>query len=175
VGKVVYSLNPSLVDWAFQLTKNLPPPDSEALAANRALYKGFPNAQHPPAVLEGDSVGADHFWSGAIMTRWAEDWVRIYTRGSGSLAIADCEDQGIVLAMQELDRLGRADARRLLILRTASNYTVPPPGVSAQKYLFDDLASSAGYLPALEANYRVGSTVVNALLKNWDRYENQLP
>jgi purine nucleoside permease len=109
------------------------------------------------------------------MTKWSEDWVRLYTRGTGSLAIADCEDQGIVLAMRELDRLGRVDMKRLLILRTASNFTVAPPGVSAVKYLFDDLAGSPGYLPALEANYRVGSVVVAELLKNWPRYENQVP
>lgn len=109
------------------------------------------------------------------MTRWAEDWVRLYTRGTGALAIADCEDQGITLAIQELDRLGRVDAKRLLILRTASNFTLPPPGIAAEKYLFDDLASSPGYLPALEANYRVGSVVVSALLQNWERYKNQIP
>lgn len=175
VGRVVYDLNPSLVDWAFRLTKNLHLPDSDALAANRALYNGFPNAQLPPSILEGDSVGADHFWSGSVMTKWAEDWVRIYSKGLGTLAIADCEDQGIMLAMQQLKKLGRVDAKRVLILRTASNYTVPPPGVSAQKYLFDDLASSPGYLPALEANYQVGSVVVAALLKGWDRYETQIP
>ena len=120
-------------------------------------------------------MGADHFWSGAIMTRWAEDWVRLYTRGAGSLAIADCEDQGIMLAFQELDRLGRVDANRLLILRTASNFTMPPSGISAEKYLFDDLASSPGYLPALETNYRVGSIVVSNLLQNWDQFKNQIP
>jgi purine nucleoside permease len=175
VGRVAYELNPTLVDWAYQLTKDAAIPDSDALAAHRALYKGFPNAQLKPSVSQGDSVGADHFWSGVIMTRWAEDWVRLYTRGTGSLTIADCEDQGIMLAMQELDRLGRVDAKRLLILRTVSNFTLPPPGVSAEKYLFGDLATSPGYLPALEADYRVGSVVVEALLQNWDRYENHAP
>ncbi len=115
-------------------------------------------------------MGADHFWSGAIMTRWAEDWVRLYTRGAGALAIADCEDQGIVLAMHELDRLGRVDANRLLILRTASNFTEPPPGVAAEKFLFGDLANSPGYIPALESNYQVGSVVVANLLENRDRF-----
>lgn len=67
------------------------------------------------------------------------------------------------------------DAKRLLILRTASNFTLPPPGIAAEKYLFDDLASSPGYPPALEANYRVGSVVVSALLQNWERYKNQIP
>jgi len=175
VGRIAYNLNPSLVDWAYQLTKDVTISDSEALVASRAPYKGFPNALQKPSVSKGDSMGADHFWSGAIMTKWAEDWVRLYTRGADSLAIADCEDQGIVLAMNQLDRLGRVDFKRLLILRTVSNFTMPPPGVAAEKFLFDDLASSPGYLPALDANYRVGSVVVSALLQHWDRYENHVP
>ncbi len=175
VGRVAYTLNASLVDWAYNLTKALVIPDSKALAANRSPYTSLPNALHRPLVLEGDSMGADRFWSGAIMTRWAEDWVRLYTHGSGALAIADCEDQGIVLAIQELDRLGRVDANRLLILRTASNFTAPPPGISAEKFLFGDLANSPGYIPALESNYQVGSVVVANLLENWDRYEAQIP
>jgi purine nucleoside permease len=178
VGKIVFTLNPSLVDWAYQLTRQVPVPDSPALAANRAPFKNFPNALLKPSVLEGDSMGSDHFWAGSIMTRWAEDWVRLYTHGNGALAIADCEDQGVALAIQQLDRLGRADAKRLLILRTASNFTLPPLGVAPEKYLFDDLASSPGYLPSLEANYRIGrigSLVVSALLQNWNRYENQVP
>ena len=112
VGRIAYRLNPSLTDWAFRLTKDVTLPDDTALAANRALYASFPNTQHKPNVLEGESLGADHFWSGPIMTQWARDWVRLYTRGTGTLAIADCEDQGIVLALNELARLGRADANR---------------------------------------------------------------
>jgi purine nucleoside permease len=170
VARMVHKLNPSLVDWAYQLTKNVTIPDSDVLAANRVPYKGYPNAQARPSVLEGESVGADRFWSGAIMTRWAEDWVRLYTRGTGSLAVTDCEDQGVVLAMQELERLGRVDPKRFLILRTVSNYSMPPPGISAERHLFDGLASSPGYLPALDAGYRVGSVVVSALLQDRNRY-----
>ena len=175
VGKIAYALNPTLVDWAYGQTKELVIPDSDALRANRASFKAFPSALGRPVVLEGDSMGVDRFWSGAIMTKWAEDWVRLYTRGTGALAIADCEDQGIVLAIQELGRLQRVDPNRLLILRTASNFTMPPPGIAPEKYLFDDLASSPGYLPALEANYQVGSVVVSKLLENWDQFENRTP
>jgi len=175
VGRILFPLNPSLVDWAYGLTRQIVLPDSDALAANRAPFKEFPNALGKPVVLQGDAMGSDRFWAGAIMTHWAEDWVRLYTRGSGALAIADCEDQGIMLAFEKLDRLGRVDSKRLLILRTASNFVEPPPGIAPEKYLFDDLASSPGYLPSLEANYRVGSVVVTELLKNWSRYQTQVP
>jgi purine nucleoside permease len=52
---------------------------------------------------------------------------------------------------------------------------MPPQGVAPEKFLFDDLASSPGYLPALDANYRVGSVVASNLLQHWDQYENSIP
>jgi purine nucleoside permease len=175
VGKIVYTVNPSLVDWAYHLTRDVQIPDSPALATSRAVFKGFPVALAKPSVVEGDSVASTRFWTGSVMTRWAEDWDRIYTRGAGSMAIGDGEDHGLFHAVTALNRLGRVDARRVLILRTASNFTMPPPGIRADKSLFDDLASSPGYLPALDTAYRVGSVVTSALLKDWDKYENQVP
>jgi purine nucleoside permease len=175
VGKIVFHLNPSLVDWAYGLTKDVTIPDSLALAAARSPYKGYAQALSPPRVTTGDSVATSRFWTGNVMTRWAEDWDRIYTRGTGSMAIGDGEDGGIAFAVSELDHLGLADSKRLLILRTASNFTMPPPGVRADKSLFDDLAHSPGYLPALDADYRVGKVVVSAILENWAKYKDRTP
>ena len=175
VGRIVYTLNPKLVDWAYRTSKGVTIPDTEGLAAQRAKFASFPAAQQKPVVMVGDSLGTDHFWHGAVLNQWARDWVRLYTRGEGKLTISDSEDQGIVLAMRELDTLGRADFNRLLVLRTASNFTVPPPGVTAEKDLFDSLVSSAGYIPALDADYRVGDAVVTALLRGWDKYETTTP
>jgi purine nucleoside permease len=175
VGKIVYDLNPSLVGWAYGLTKQTPLADSPELKASRARFIKDPIAQQAPKVVEGDSLGTDHFWHGTVLNQWAEDWVRLYTRGKGSLEIADCEDQGMVLAIDKLDQLGRLNKSRLLILRTASNFTVPPPGTSPVKSLFENLASSPGYLPSLEANYQVGSKVTTELLKHWDQYQGKTP
>jgi purine nucleoside permease len=175
VGKIVYDLNPTLVDWAYRLTRQIKLADSPALEASRARFTRDPIALQPPRVIEGDSLGANRFWHGAIMNRWAEDWVRLYTRGKGSLAIADCEDQGLLLAVEKLGQLGRVDPKRLLVLRTASNFTVPPPGVAPATSLFENLASSPGYLPSLEANYQVGSVVTGELLLHWDQYHDHVP
>lgn len=175
VGRVAYKINPSLEAWAFQLTKNVVIPDNTAMTASRTRFKAFPQAQLPPHVLEGASLGADRFWHGAIMNQWAEDWVRLYTRGAGTLVMADCEDQGICLAMQELHRLGRVDFDRLLILRTASNFTVPAPGIAPAKSLFDGLIDSPAYIPSLDANYRVGSVVTATLLQDWEKYRDHTP
>jgi purine nucleoside permease len=178
VGTVAFRLNPSLVEWAYALTKDVPIPDSDALRAFGRRFAGYPVALQPPSVLMGDSIGSDRFFHGEIMARWAEDWDRIYTRGAGKLAISDCEDAGVCLAMQRLSSMGRVDFRRLLILRTACNFTVPPAGVTAEQSLFGDTisdSSGTAYIPALEADYRVGSVVALKLLAGWDHYREQVP
>jgi purine nucleoside permease len=178
VGTVAFRLNPALVKWAYDLTRDLPLPDSEALRGFARRFPGYPVAQQPPSVMVGDSIGSDRFFHGEIMARWAEDWDRIYTRGSGRLAISDCEDAGACIAFQRLAQMGRVDFNRLLILRTACNFTVPPKGVTAEKSLFGDTisdSSGVAYLPALEADYRVGSVVALKLLEGWGRYRGQIP
>ena len=178
VGTVAFKLNPSLVAWAYALTKDVPIPDSEALRAFGRRFAGYPVAQTPPSVMVADSIGSDRFFHGEIMARWAEDWDRIYSRGKGTLAISDCEDAGACIAFQRLSQMGKVDFNRLLILRTACNFTVPPSGSTAAGSLFGDTisdSSGVAYLPALEADYRVGSVVVLELAQGWSKYRDSIP
>ena len=58
------------------------------------------------------------------------------------------------------------------MLRTGSNYCMPPPGQSVETTIGDELL---GTNTALEAAYRTGSVVAHELLKNWPRYEDKVP
>ena len=73
------------------------------------------------------------------------------------------EDSGTLTALHRLARSGYVDTERVLVLRTASNYTMPPPGKTA------DWSRSAPYpdkgLPALESAFVVGNVVVQALAR----------
>jgi purine nucleoside permease len=171
-----YPLNAKLVDWVFNLTKDVPLSvpviDTPEVAAFRATYTGFPQAQKPPFVLIGDTLSSDSYWHGVILTHWAEDWVRIHTHGQGRLATTAMEDSGVAEALTRLDQMHRADFRRFLDLRTASNYSEQAPGRSAAESL---TAPYVGGIPALEAAYRVGSPVVHTLIAHWDQYRDHLP
>jgi purine nucleoside permease len=87
--------------------------------------------------------------------------------------MANMEDSGTLTALRRLSRVGRADLMRVLVLRTASNYSMPPPGKSAA------WSTTAEYpeegIPALEAAYQVGNRVVQALLDGWPRYRDAPP
>ena len=87
--------------------------------------------------------------------------------------MTNMEDSGTLTALRRLAREHRVDLQRVLVLRTASNYTMPPKGRTAA------WSTTAEYpedgVPALEAAYQVGNRVAQQLLKNWSVYRDKLP
>jgi purine nucleoside permease len=167
---MAWKLDPGLTEWAFRLTRDTPLPDNPKLAADRAGYTDEPASQKPPHVFVGASLGTVRFWHGELRTRWAREWVRLQTDGKGAFAMSDGEDQAILdtLALHAKD--GRVDPRRVLVLRTGSNYTRPGAG-KPMRVAFADGGADAGF----EAAYRVGSPVVKALVAGWSTYGTTLP
>jgi purine nucleoside permease len=170
--RVAYSLNAKLAGWAYQLTKDVKLVDTPEMTALRAEWKGYPNAQRPPFVLEGDSFASDYYWHGKILTQYANDWVKLFTRNAGNFVMTNMEDAGIAEALQRLDAMHRADFGRVMLLRTGSNYSMQRPGHTAAESI---TAPYVGYMSALESGYRVGSTVLHQLLMNWDKWEQGTP
>ena len=172
----LFTLNAKLVDWAYALTRDVPLRDDATVRTARERYVDYPNARRPPFVLEGDDIAGMHFWHGRLMNDWANHWVRRWTRDQGNMVTSDMEDSGIMVGLTYLARTGRVDASRVLLLRTASNFTLPPPGRSAAADLAQESESSyTALLPSLEAAYQVGSPVVAALLKGWGAYRDHPP
>jgi len=86
------------------------------------------------------------------------------------------EETGTLQALSFLARAGRVDLNRILVLRTGSNYTMPPSGMSAAESLtVMSLTQPPGYLPALEAAYFVSRKVVDELIGNWAAYADTNP
>ena len=171
----MFRLNPALTEWAYQLTKDIELPDSESLAETRDRYTEHPNAQKPPFVLKGDNLAALTFWHGEILNDWANDWVDYWSDGEGEFVTSAMEETGTMQSITWLDRAGRVDRDRVMVLRTASNYTMPPPGVSAAENLLAENEGYAGLDASLESAYLVGSRVIDTLLDNWETYGERTP
>lgn len=171
----MFELNPALRDWAFALTKDMALPDDALIASERAKFIGYPNAQKPPFVLKGDNVAAMTFWHGAELNRWANDWTRFWTRGKGEFVTSAMEETGTFQSIEYLTKVGRADRDRVMVLRAASNFTMPPPGTDPAGYLLRENQGFAGMTAALESLYRVGGRVVDEIATHWDRYEKSPP
>lgn len=172
----VYQLQPGLVEWAYQLTKDTPLDDNAEMQRRRSLYVGFPNAQRAPFVLKGDNLASSTYWHGKLLNQWANEWVSYHTEARGNYVTTAMEDTGTLQALTWLARAGKADVQRVLVLRTASNFDMQWPGGTAHASLSGGHEGPlGGLLPSIEAAYKVGSRVVHALLKDWERHSTELP
>ena len=87
--------------------------------------------------------------------------------------MTNVEDNGILRAMERLDENRLIDRDRVLVLRSASNFSHQPPGESAEWTLTAPYPANG--LTALEACYRVPKPVVDAILNNWDSFAETIP
>ena len=173
----VFALNKALSDWAYDLTKSITILDTEPMQALRGLYTDHPKAMQPPRVMKGDQLAASTFWHGKLFNQWANEWTDYWTDGKGNFVTSAMEDTGTYQALSYLTKAGKADKNRLMVLRTASNFTMQPPGLTAAQNLASE-SSDAGYagmMPSIQAAYDVGSTVVEELVENWAQYESTTP
>ncbi len=171
----VYHLNPALRDWAFALTEHIALADKDEMRQVREAYPAM-NARRPPFVLNGDTLSSGTFWHGGLLNDWATNWVRYHTGGKGDFVTTAMEDTGTLQSLTLLAKAGRADLNRVLVLRTASNFDMPPPGVTPAENLSRlQLGSYSAYLPALESAWSVGNVVVETLIRNWPKYRDVTP
>jgi purine nucleoside permease len=171
----IFELNPQLMDWAFNLTKGVVLADSRQLQDTRARFTGYPNAQKPPFVLKGDNLASLTFWHGKLLNEWANHWVDYWSEGKGNFVTSAMEDTGTVQALIYLTPTGRVNKDRLMVLRTGSNYTMPPPGMSAAEHLLKENDGYAGLNASVEAAYQVGSVVVDEIVNKWPMYRDHTP
>jgi purine nucleoside permease len=173
----VYTLNQGLVGWAFGLTKDIPLADSDALRAGRSEFTGFPNAMKPPFVTRGDTMSSGTFWHGTRLNEWANAWTKYFTGGEGNYMISAMEDSGTLQALTFLDQAGRADLKRVLVLRTVSNFDREPPGSTPAEDLQHHATGRAysALRPALEVAETVGDKVVRDIVTHWADRESKIP
>jgi purine nucleoside permease len=173
-ANVAYLLNRKLADWAYGRTKGLALHDDAALAKLRSGYAGA--AARPPFVLEGDGLMSSRFWFGERLNQWARQWVDYWTQGQGIFAMSAEEDSGILQALTQLSGAHRVDLDRVLVLRSASDYTVAPPGVSTAEFLARENSSGFPGTPgALDNLYIVASPIVRTLAENWAVTRGRIP
>ncbi len=128
-------------------------------------------ANRPPFVTMGDELASSTYWHGKLFDAWAAEWVSYFTGGKGEFVTTAMEDTGTLQSLDFLAQAGRVDQRRILILRTVSNYDRQPRGMTAAESLANQRVSKFGaFLPSLESAYTVGHVVVNDLLTHWPKY-----
>lgn len=171
----LFPLNLALRDWAYDLTRDIKLPDIDALKDIRKDYVGQVEAQKPPHVMVGDEITGQSFWHGKLLNDHATKWMAYWTKGEGTFVMTAMEDSGTLRSLQMLGKAGKVDPDRVLVLRTASNFTLPPPGTNAAASLAKESTNLSALRASLDAAFKVGSVVVREISGNWSRYAEMIP
>lgn len=177
-GTNAFTLNAGLVEWAYQFSSGtVQLPDDANLQQLRARYTNSPAAQRPPAITKGAVLAAGTFWIGELLNTWAENWVKYWTSGQGVFTTTAEEDAAYMQALTFLSQVQAVDLKRVMVLRGASDYSVPPPGQTAAQLLASEVDATgySGFVESLNSTYAAGSAVVNELSGNWRRYRDHVP
>ncbi|MFA7130009.1 MAG: purine nucleoside permease, partial [Sphaerochaeta sp.] len=118
-----------------------------------------------PAVRMGVSVTGDSYWHGSASSARADEVTAAY--GAGTYMVTQMEDNGFGVAAMNHGLL-----ERLLVCRDVVNFDQPYPGQTVRESLD---ASSGAFSIGMKNGFAVASTVIDALVSNWDTYKNQTP
>ena len=133
----LHTLNRGVVEWAYSLASTVTLPDTTNLQRARAPYLEDP-ARLPPSVRYGASVTGETFWAGRSSVAWARNVSLYWSSGDATFAVSQMEDIAFAEALLSLDRIQMANASRLIVLRSASDFCYQPEGVDLQHWFFHD-------------------------------------
>jgi purine nucleoside permease len=177
-GVNLFTLNRPFVDWAYKFSyKHVTLPDTANLQTVRAQYPDYPNTQAPPEIMRGDVVGSPTFWIGKLLNTWAEGWTSYWTQGKGTFTMTSEEDAGYGQALTFLAQVNAIDFNRVLVLRSGSDFTVPPTGKTPYDLLLQDATGVgySGFIESLADVYLAGASVVNEIADHWGKYKDTVP
>ncbi|KQU74617.1 MULTISPECIES: purine nucleoside permease [unclassified Rhizobacter] len=171
----VAQLDEALLQKALALSRNATLADSDAAKAYRKRYRQAA-ARQAPRVTQCDTLGGDTWWHGDKLGEHARAWTRLMTDGKGTYCTTQQEDNATYNALARATAAGRADVKRLAVLRTASNFDRPHSGQTAYASLMASTAGTpGGFVPATQNLYAVGGLLVNDIVAHWDQWRVGVP
>ncbi len=171
----VARVDEALLQKALAVTRGVSLNDSPEAKVYRARYKEAA-ARAAPSVTQCDTLGGDTWWHGHKLGQHARDWTRLMTDNQGTYCTTQQEDNATRNALERAAAAGKADLKRLAVLRTASNFDRPYPGQTAHASLTaSTTGATGGFMPATQNLALVGGALVRDIVANWGQWRNGVP
>ncbi|KAL3440075.1 purine nucleoside permease-domain-containing protein [Aspergillus insuetus] len=170
-GTEVFELDARLVDIAAGFARNASLADSDAARVYRRNYimadSRYRAATRPPGIVQCDTRTSDVYFSGHILTSTFANTTKSLTKGKGVYCTGQQEDNATLEALLRGVKAGLVDFRRIIIMRSRSDFDRLFPGQSAlQGLLYSD---HGGFGIAVENLYLEGREVIRKILQGWDK------
>jgi purine nucleoside permease len=169
----VFELDASLLQKAFDLSRDVQLSDDPQAQAARAHFTSAP-ANQPPSVLRCDTVASDTWFSGTKLGERASEWTRLLTDGRGVYCTTQQEDNATFEALKRGANARLVDLARVAVLRAGSDFDRPYGGQSSTDNLLG-YTEQGGFGIALTNLYRAGYPLVKEITTNWRAWRLTVP
>ena len=170
----VFQLDEALLQRALSLSTTAALEDSEDMRAYRAHYAQTA-ARQPPRVTQCDTLSGDTWWAGRLLGDHARHWMRLLTAGKGVYCTTQQEDNAVLEALTRGSQAGLLDLRRVVVLRSASDFDRPYAGQSALQSLETQLALPNAFRIATLNLVHAGMPLIDDIVQHWDAWQQGVP
>lgn len=167
-GTEVFEVNEKLRDRAFDLASTAQLSNGTEVATEfRALYN-FTAARANPTVYKCDGLTSDNYFTGNVLGDYFSELAKLMTNGSATYCATAQEDNASLGAFVRAEKYGLVDYNRIVVMRTISNFSRPPPSMSNNTVGFFTNTTSGGFVPATANLVNAGTPLLRDILENWD-------
>ncbi|CAK9442304.1 uncharacterized protein LODBEIA_P60470 [Lodderomyces beijingensis] len=165
-GTEVFEINANLRDKAVALASNATlSQGNEKNQQFRELYTE-PAARGPASVVSCDVLTSDNYFTGNVLGDYFANLTKLMTNGSATYCSTAQEDNATLEVLTRLDKHGLVDFDRIMVMRTISDFSRPPPSMNAVEYFFN--RSDGGIQASLDNLVLAGTPIIHDILTNWD-------
>ena len=167
-GTEVFEWNEKLRDRAVDLASKVElDKGTKQNAKFRALYKEEA-AKKEPFIAKCDVLTSDNYFSGPLLDEYFSNFTKLMTNGSGIYCSTAQEDNASLEALTRMDQYGLVDYERIVVMRTISDFAVPPPSMANNTVKFFTEADQGGIGASLTNLVKAGLPFVHDVIENWD-------
>lgn len=168
-GTEVFELNEKLRDRAVDLASKVKlDKGSKQNAKFRSLYSEDA-AKKEPFVAKCDVLTSDNYFSGPLLDAYFSNFTKLMTNGSGIYCSTAQEDNASLEALTRMDLYGLVDYERIVVMRTISDFAVPPPSMANNTVKFFTEADQGGIDASLSNLVKAGLPFVHDVVQNWEK------
>ncbi|RCK65660.1 Purine nucleoside permease [Candida viswanathii] len=158
-GTEVFELNEALRDRAYNL------------ASNATLSNGNKkNAEFRKLYNETAARGTprlDNYFTGNVLNNYFSNLTKLLSNGSATYCATAQEDNATLEVLTRLNKYGLVDFDRIVVMRTISDFSRPPPSMSAYEYFFN--RTDGGISASLDNLVLGGTPIIHDIIQNWDK------
>lgn len=167
-GSEVFELNENLRDRAVELAKTATL--NNGTEKNAEFRKKYTEkaARSLPSVVKCDVLTSDNYFTGNVLGDYFSDYATMMTNGSAKYCSTAQEDNASLEAITRLTKAGLADFNRVIVMRTISDFSRPPPSMANKTVEFFNNPNDGGSSASFANLPLAGIPIVRDILQHWD-------